>query len=423
MNKDTICVYPFSSIAIKEYRDGKLNSFWPCCTMGNFTLEELDKTKEDPDYLRTQRISAKLPFTEDISELSPMDLFNHPSTEQLRQDLLNGVRNKACTVCWEMEDRNINSFRQEGNKGFDNLEEIIQTNKLRTIDMSINNSCNLRCRMCSPSASSALMIDHEYFKKNGLEVRLQQSVERWAPAKSGAFKLKTNKQWQWIVNNTDKFDVLRLSGGEPFYNDGVIEFIDAAIASGQAKNIMLEFHTNATLFDAELCNKLKQFKNNFNCSIDGYGKVYEYVRYPATWNQLDTSLRTYIDIVQPRHLHIPIIMMIFNVFNLPEFIKWADSLDTEPLIDYAEVHSQTRGISLINLSKELLQEARAEILAASAAHPRIDVSNAINIIDDAIKNNVGDKHKAREELVLFDLSRNQNFEDYLDPRVVQWLNS
>jgi VCBS repeat-containing protein len=265
------------------------------------------------------------------------------------------------------------------------------------------------------------MLDHNYFVENNLMDRVGKSVERWTDSKLGSFKLKTNKQWQWIIDNTDKFEVLRLSGGEPFYNSSVLEFIDKAISDGTSENITLEFHTNATLFDDELIEKLSHFKNNLNFSIDGTGKVYEFIRYPATWQQLDTSVRSYMAKIPQKFYNIANIMMISNVFNLPEFITWLDSLPGEMSVSYAEVHSQTRGMSLINLSKELLEQAYAEVEAAGRAHPRIMVDNALNIIQDSINNNVGDKNKALEELKMFDMSRNQNYKDYLDARIVKWL--
>jgi sulfatase maturation enzyme AslB (radical SAM superfamily) len=253
MSKSTICKYPFNSIAIKEYNaNGELISFWPCCMMGNQTLEEVEKGIH---------LKKKLPTLpgEKLNDLTPID--------------------KACTVCWEMEDRGIQSFRERSFSRDDAVDEIVSAQKLEIIDMSINNKCNLRCRMCSPSASSLLAVDHKYFTDNNLMDELKGSAVRWAPAELGAFKLKTNKQWQWIINNTDKFNRLRLSGGEPFDNDDVLEFIDTAIANGTAKDITLEFHTNGTLLTDELIEKLSYFNNNLNFSIDGTDKVYEFIRY------------------------------------------------------------------------------------------------------------------------------------------------
>ncbi len=424
MTKNTICKYPFTSIAVKEYdSNGKPLSFWPCCMMGNQTLEEVKQGIH---------IRSKFPLRqgEDISEYTPLDFFNHPGMEQLRNNLANGIRDKACTVCWEMEDRDIRSFRQLSfQKGEEN--EIPKSIKLETIDMSINNKCNLRCRMCAPSASSLLTVDHKYFLENNLMDELKKTAVRWGGAELGAFKLKTNKQWQWIINNTDKFSTLRLSGGEPFYNEDVLEFLDKAIASGNAKNITLEFHTNGTLLDDALIDKLSHFKNNLNFSIDGTGKVYEFIRYPATWDQLDSCMKNFAVKIPQRFLNLAFIVMVTNIFNIPDYIKWADSFNDmdRPAdnhgvsISYAEVHSQDRGISVKSMPVYLLEQAKKEIEQAGAAHPRIDISNAINIINDAIKNNSENKQKAKRELELFDQARNQNFRDYLDSRIINWLDN
>ncbi len=424
MTKNTICKYPFTSIAVKEYdSNGKPLSFWPCCMMGNQTLEEVKQGIH---------IRSKFPLRqgEDISEYTPLDFFNHPGMEQLRNNLANGIRDKACTVCWEMEDRDIRSFRQLSfQKGEEN--EIPKSIKLETIDMSINNKCNLRCRMCAPSASSLLTVDHKYFLENNLMNELKKTAVRWGGAELGAFKLKTNKQWQWIINNTDKFSTLRLSGGEPFYNEDVLEFLDKAIASGNAKNITLEFHTNGTLLDDTLIDKLSHFKNNLNFSIDGTGKVYEFIRYPATWDQLDSCMKNFAVKIPQKFLNLAFIVMVTNIFNIPDYIKWADSFndmdrpsaDHGVSISYAEVHSQDRGISIKSMPVYLLEQARKEIEQAGAAYPRIDISNAINIINDAIKNNSENKQKAKRELELFDQARNQNFRDYLDSRIINWLDN
>ena len=38
----TICEYPFTSIAARDFNsEGKLLSFWPCCMMGNLTLDDI----------------------------------------------------------------------------------------------------------------------------------------------------------------------------------------------------------------------------------------------------------------------------------------------------------------------------------------------------------------------------------------------
>ena len=423
MNKNTICKHPFNGIALKEYDTaGKLLTFWPCCMMGNQTLEEVKSGALN----KFKRLS--IPYYEKLNNYTPLEMFNHPRMENLRQNLINGVRDKACEVCWEMEDRNIVSFRQRSLDNED-IDKIPEKKKLEIIDMSINNKCNLRCRMCSPSASSMLAIDYKYFIDNGLLDDVRASAVRFGDAYQGAFKLNVNKQWQWIINNTDKFKRLRLSGGEPFYNEDVIHFIDSAIANGTAKDITLEFHTNGTLLTDDLIEKLSHFENNLNFSIDGTDKVYEFIRYPAEWNVVDRNIRAFASKIPQKYINLVFVTMITNVFNIPKFVAWADSLNNDrPIKDgrvaltCAEVHTQNRGVSLRNLSIDLLEQAYNEISIAGKKYPAINIGDALSIIEDSINNNIGDKSKTLKELELFDQARNQNFRDYLDSRIVDWLD-
>lgn len=414
MSKPLWCKHAVRSIAIKNYdTNGKLKTVWPCCMMGNHTLRETaEKTYN----------SNKLNITEDISNLTPEELFNHPRLQQLRDNLKSGIRDSACEICWEQEDRGIVSYRQNSFLPNEDPAEVCKTYKLETIDTSMNNLCNLRCRMCTPSSSNQLMIDYNYFTDNNLIEEVNTAIVRWADSKSFSFNMNDVNQWDWIVNNTDKFNILKMSGGEPFYSKWTLKFLDKCIELGTNEHITLEFHTNGTLFDDKLMKKLSKFKNNLQFSIDGSGKTYEYIRYPATWQQLERSIKKYLEYIPCKILNIAMIMMITNVFNLPEFLRWCSTLVVEVSINYAEVHTINRGVSLRHLSVELLNIAAAEIQSAST-ETGIQCENALNIINDAIVNNEENKSKALLEIQLFDKSRNQHYGDYLDVRVVNWLET
>jgi len=403
IDKSTFCVHPFSQVAPKTFEaDGSLRTFWPCCMMGN-------DVHQDSNVLQIEG---------DVSQLTPLEMFNHPRMEKLRQNLKNGIRDSACKVCWEMEDRGVKSFRQDAQVDDDEAQKLADNPKLEIIDTHVNNSCNLRCRMCDPSASSQLKKDTNFFKKEGLIPSIDKAVDgRWAVSPH-SWKMDNVKQWHWIHNNTDKFSILKLAGGEPFYNPHVIKFLQKAIDEGNSKNIQLEFHTNGTLFDDEICSMLKEFKTNLNFSIDGHGKVYEYIRHPMSWKQLDSSLRKYIDACKPRHIHISFIPMLYNIYNIPDFIEWCHSLPCEAIVHWAEVYPFDRGVALKHLPVDILEDALTDILKLNQ-----DTEKLVNLIDDAVLRNKCDKAKALLEVGLFDKSRQQNYKDYLHSNIVDWLQS
>lgn len=417
MNKNTICRYPFTTIAVRHYdSQGNPIAAWPCCMMGNSSTREV----ASGTYKRN-----KMDFDlEELKNLNLNELFFHKNFEQLRNDLKSGIRNKACEVCWDQEDRGLKSYRQFSR--IENLDDKIYENpKIEVVDMAINNLCNLACRMCSPGSSSLLMKDYNYFKKHNLDKKADAAIGRWSTAEPGTFRLKKIKHWQWLVKNINNFEklILRISGGEPFYNDDVINFLDQCIAKRQSDKLILEFHTNGTLFDEKMIERVKHFENRLNFSIDGHGKVYEYIRYPATWEQLDSSVRMHMKHVgQNPCYHFNFIVMITNIFNIPDFINWTTSLPAVTYITFSEVHHHTRGVSIRNLPVSILQAAKDKILSVDTCKLKyLDLSNLIAYIDDSIANNTENKSKAYDEITLFDLSRNQRFEDYLDETIVRWL--
>ena len=416
---NTFCKHAFTGLAIKRYTSqGKLISAWPCCMMGNPVGNDRDENRLKLD-------------SEKIAEMSPEEIYNHPRMQQLRKNLANGVKDSACKVCWDQEDRGIKSFRQYSNDLVGGIElskkqkrQIIDNHSLETIDMSTGNACNLRCRMCDTSASSQLKKDFNFFKKNNLFDDAEYAISRFTKnPNSFAFNVNDIKQWEWIYNNGDKFKFLRLSGGEPFYDQRVISFIDKCIEKGWNETLTLEFHTNGTLFTQELLDKIKQFKCNLQFSIDGTGKVYEYIRYPQPWTELDKSIRMYNDNVTTDFFEVSMVVQLCNLFNIPSYIEWLTNLNHEHVaVSFSEIYTSDRGVALYHMPKDLLQRAKDEILEAGEK-TYLRVHGAVQQIDDAIANNRENRHKAFTEINLFDMSRKQSYKDFLDKRVVDWLTN
>ena len=410
MNNETFCIYPFTSLALKHFNNkGALEAFWPCCMMGDPVEGEQN----------TNRLEI-----ENAQDMTPEEMFNHPRMQLLRDNLLNGVKDTACSVCWKKEEKGIRSFREISIDGLtkEKKAQAVKNPRIQEIDISISNQCNLRCRMCAPSLSNSLGIDHDYFKKNDM---LNEVIEvtGWWNTVSYTYRIDESDTWRWLLDNTKQLSTVKMSGGEPFFNKHVINFIDKCIEDGTSKTLDLTFRTNGTKFNDELMEKLVKFKSNsHDISVDGYGKSYEYIRYPAKFEDLDNSLKLYKKYIK-KPMRLIYIVSIHNVMDIPEFVKWAMSIDNRVELLFTKIYSSERGVALSQLSTKLLNKAKEQLLPFIDSPVKNSISTVIAQIDDAILNNRENRELTLRETLIFDKSRNQTFEDYLHKDIVSWLKN
>ena len=84
----------------------------------------------------------------------------------VRADMLAGRRPQPCARCYMYEDLGMHSHRQDQNDRYaDRLVSLAGATAadgsapltLTSLDLRLGNTCNLRCRMCSPQSSKALV--------------------------------------------------------------------------------------------------------------------------------------------------------------------------------------------------------------------------------------------------------------------------
>jgi len=402
---NTFCSYPFRELAVKMYDKDKLEAAWPCCMMGNRT-----KANHVPNKLGIKNLDT----------LTPEEIFHHPRMEQLRRNSKYGIKDPACSVCWEQESAGLTSFRQFSDENI--TPEEIATPELTTLDITTSSVCNLRCRMCSPATSNSLMEDQKYFKEHNLDDRYAAASYYWV-SKPVPMRMTESIQWDWLMNNTDKIKLLKASGGEPFYDGKVIKLIDRYIETDNAKNTVLHFHTNGTVIDDEIIAKLNNFKRNEHTfSIDGYGLTYDYIRYPAKFDEMDSIIRNYISKIDNLFiLHLAIVVSSLNLLSIDKFIEWSDSFGHATVVAFADINPRMRGTHISRLPIHLLELAKERVMKINGSSSHYE--NLITMIDNAIANNQEDKQRMLDEVEPFDLSRNQHYRDFLDADLTKWLGN
>lgn len=433
---NTFCHYPFKAMTFKKWStDGRRpTNVTPCCMMMNPVEQESGPDKHYNMGLVSNVIAGK----------NPLEIFNSPQYEKLRNDLTNGIKNEACSVCWKMEENGLQSFRQCSDLygGTEGLFEF---------DITLSNLCNLACRMCNVGSSHQWGKDVDAMVKNGTHDAFQIASDRAAPVEKGViYDKESNEVIDWLMNNTHQITMLKASGGEPFYDRRVVKVLEKYVKDGTAKNTILKFHTNATQFTPEIADMLNNFKEQGHTfSIDGTRKTYNYIRHHSDWGDLNDSLDCYLKRCKNiRHQYFNMVLSGINVLNAADYIEWIcykcyNHGTPDWYIHFAEMFPYNRGTSLRNLPKELLEEALDRILDVldiafvSESNTiqatirgkvykkwyRFNINNIANQIQNAIDNNVGDYKKFKAEVVLLDNVRNQSYRDYVDPLLTKHLDT
>ena len=271
-NKDTFCVAPWLSSHISTFDD-----ILPCCIY-KAEGEPFGKTKQGVPFL---------------------DHYNSNTAVQVRKDLWNGKEVSGCKECFFRE-KTGNSYRNSLNQRFDEYidEAIDNTNddftlkqaKFRMLDLRFDNKCNLRCRMCNPSFSSAL---YKEYKDLGFETMTKMD--------SAYIVAVDNNEYQFILDQLQHTKVLFFAGGEPLTQDKFYEILQYCIDNDLAKDIMLWITTNCTKLNYKKFNLIEMFKQfkgiEITGSVDAYGERANYMRYPSKWTDVESNILTLINSV------------------------------------------------------------------------------------------------------------------------------
>lgn len=194
---------------------------------------------------------------------------------ELRQKFGRGERASECHRCWRIEDNGGTSRRMSA-IGFYNVSRPDQTVVLQGLDYSPTWACNLACVMCGPYSSSTWA--------------KELNLDRNQLAAMGKLYQKRN-------DFADKLDLsslkkLHLNGGEPLLNDDQLDLLIKLDNLGVLSNMYISYNTNGTCRPSdrliELWSKAPLVTLFF--SIDAVGDAFEYVRWPAKWNEVEQNI-------------------------------------------------------------------------------------------------------------------------------------
>jgi pyruvate-formate lyase-activating enzyme len=266
-----------------------------------------------------------------LQEKSLEEIWNSDAQKQLRKDFLENKRPDGCELCWNKEDSGLHSFRLALN---DRYKKYIESSKLGTEndgtyknfnliywDFRFSNICNFKCRMCGHDLSSSWWDDLSY-KKNKPKF------------------LDSNYYGQDLMKYVDQFidcvEEIYFAGGEPLIMNEHYRILDKLIEKKKF-DVYLRYNTNLSTLkykNYDLIEIWKKFKKiDMFVSIDGEGKIGEYIRKGSDWKKIENNLQILMqnEILNPEFkIYICVTVQILNVFHIKNLIDKIISLNIDP---------------------------------------------------------------------------------------------
>jgi sulfatase maturation enzyme AslB (radical SAM superfamily) len=301
-NKDTFCVAPWIGMHLSTFEN-----VIPCC------------------LYKQERVFGKLKKGEPLTAHH-----NSEVAKDIRKRLWDGEKIKECQECWFREEvsttvDNPNSYRWQLNNRFKGrLEEILNnTNedfslkevKLNLIDLRFDNKCNLKCRICSPTFSSALYKEYK-------DLGFTNFIDHGSPYNISV----SDKEYEEILPQLHNADVIFFAGGEPLTQDRYYEILQYCVDNDLAKNITLWVTSNFTKLHYKNFDNIKLWKEfkevEITASIDGIEQRGEYLRKGCTWSEVIKNIE-YLraaKLQQVRFMIVPTVNLM-NSYNVIDLYK------------------------------------------------------------------------------------------------------
>jgi sulfatase maturation enzyme AslB (radical SAM superfamily) len=207
------------------------------------------------------------------------EAWNSDYMKDLRQAFLSGERRPGCRECWREQDMGLKPMRYDSyNYGV--KEAQVQEPELpMRVEINASNICNLRCRICMPTASHRWIPEAKKLYNWNEETHFNMTPENAKAIRS------------WLPNITQ----LGFFGGEPLMSEENIALMRHCVETGHSRHISILLNTNGTIYSDEIKDIFLQFKKVFiNFSIDDIGKRFEYQRNGANWDEVVDNMRSFL---------------------------------------------------------------------------------------------------------------------------------
>lgn len=275
-----------------------------------------------------------------IQDQSLEEIWNNDVMQQIRKQVLNNERPAECAPCFNLEDQGVESLRQRHIAGvipearinlYPNAVSTMRKDytmpfEIPTIEIKMNNLCNLKCRMCNPMDSTSWNdwqeVEEHYKKEDNFLVQKIIDLNLKNKPFLDSF-VDTDNWWSSFEKLLPYFRRVEFAGGEPLMDPTHYKILDMLAPYGD--QIEIKYATNLTMLgksNRTIWGYWPKFKSvAVNVSIDGIGDSYEYVRGNASWSELVKNIRQIQTIPNVSRIVGAVAVQVSNVLILDKMIE------------------------------------------------------------------------------------------------------
>ena len=370
-----------------------------------------------------------------IQDDSLENIWNGPQIREVRKQVLNGERPAVCKPCFDLEDQGVESLRQRHINGvipearinlYPNavLEEVLPF-EFPTMEIKLNNLCNLKCRMCNPLDSTNWKdwdkVVPFYKKENNYLVPTVERLVTKPGQYIGPFDDSDN-WWESFEKLLPHFRRVEFAGGEPLMDPQHYKILDMLKPYG--KNIEIKYATNGTTLGISQGRTIHDYWPHFrsvavNVSIDGIHDVYNYIRGNGDFNQVEENIKEIKKIPNVSRVVGAFTAQAGNILQAAECIDYF--INTMDIVFYSHRVSYPNCLSAQVLPNDLKALAITKLLAVKS---QVDTWQAVKknpllakITHQQIQDNINylqskDQYNLWQDFLEFnhalDATRNQN---------------
>jgi len=358
MKPDTLCMAPWTHTYLSPQTERRM-----CCA-------SREPAQNFQQYIDTSAGTGKyIPITLD-------EHWNSDHMRSVRRRMMSGETLPECEVC---NDRLLNTsvYRSYFNQLFGHKynEAIASTDDtgLTTMqpvswDYRFSNLCNFKCRMCGDMLSSAWETEQR-----------QHSMIDWTNPKNTWMVPEVKKQIEQFQENQIENEFSRAVeehrieevywvGGEPLMYEQHWRYMKRIIELGDGPNVYARYNTNLSRINFKGINLyhdiLPRLRDWQICaSIDGTGKIGEYIRSGLDYDAWRENFRQGVEIAtHRRQVRIDFTLTLPGMFEVTHIKQLAEEFGVDVLAKVIFSFSPDIVMSPLALPRHLLDEWVDEIL-------------------------------------------------------------